>query len=127
MKQAIETTEASNDAYNLRRKAGERGRYAAAYEAGHQTTVHVHVAPEIFRLFTSVEALVEANKVAMTSGINIIERSITIQYFSNDDSPRWCVSFNLQIRSSIHDGNLQIMISAGEVDEEVTVNSVSRI
>jgi len=127
MKQATETTEEASETSGLTRKVGERGRYASAYSAGHQTTVQAQVAPEIFRSLTSVEALVEASKIAMASKINIIKRTITIQYLQEDTSSRWCVSFDLQARNNIHDGDLRVMIASGDLSVNVARDLADRI
>lgn len=115
MKQALEIDEDQSSTEHLSRKIRPRGHYAAAYRAGHQTTVTVRVEPEAFQQMTPADALAEANKIALDAAINGIERIITIEHLQEAECPpKWRVSFNLLVRQNVHEGNLRVEISAFE-------------
>lgn len=115
MKQAVETDEEESSTEHLSRKIRPRGHYAAAYRAGHQTTVTARVTPQIFEAMTPGDALAEANEVALNAGIDGIERIITIEHLQDAECPPfWRVSFNLTVRRNVHEGNLRVEILSSE-------------
>lgn len=115
MKQVTEPAEVADEEVadgtaGFTRRAGPRGRYAAAYREGHQRTVTVRVAPKIFQAMTPAGALTEADAVARSGRVNVLERTITVQYVPDAQAPAWRVGFQLQTRNSVHEGDLYVLI-----------------